>query len=75
METNRTEFVLAGDYNIDLLKLNQIDIIHQIFESLSSISVYPKITLPTRFLNLNGSLIDNFFVNYPQHHWKLQLVY
>ena len=49
METNRTELVLAGDYNIDLLKLNQIDIIHQIFESLSSISVYPKITLPTCF--------------------------
>ena len=31
------------------------------FDTLSTLSMYPQITLPTRFSNSNGTLIDNFF--------------
>ncbi len=34
--------------------------ISEYFDTLTSHSFYPKITVPTRLTNNNGSLIDNF---------------
>ena len=56
-----TELIIAGDYNIDLLKVNEKDVIREFFDILTSHSLYPKITLPTRFSNQNETLINNFF--------------
>ena len=33
---------------------------------------YPLITLPTRFTRTNGTLTDNFFVNFVNLFWKVQ---
>ena len=53
--------MLAGDFNINLLKLNDNEIYSNFFKTLVSHSLYPQITLPTRFTRINGTLIDNFF--------------
>ena len=55
------EKIITGDFNIDLLKLNEKAIIADYFDQLTNQSFYPKITLPTRFSNNHGTLIDNFF--------------
>ena len=61
LENNNNELILAGDFNINLLKLNDKEIYSNFFDTLVSHSHYPQITLPTRFTRTNGTLIDNFF--------------
>ncbi len=51
--------ILAGDFNIDLLKLNEKNIISEYFDIITSNSFYPKITVPTWLTNNHGTLIDN----------------
>ena len=53
--------IFAGDYNINLLKLNEDELISDFFDLLTSHSMYPQITLPTRFSEKHGTLIDNLF--------------
>ena len=53
--------IIAGDFNINLLKLNENDIYSSYFDFLTSHSLFPQITSPTRFTRTNGTLIDNFF--------------
>ncbi len=60
LETNNKEVILAGDFNIDLLKLNEKNILSEYFDMITSNSFYPKITVPTRLINNHGTLIDNF---------------
>ena len=55
------EVIIGGDTNVDLLKINERPIFHEIFESVISNGFIPKITLPTRLSRTNGTLIDNFF--------------
>ena len=50
-----------GDFNINLLKINEKEVFADFLEMMTSFSYYPKITLPTRFSKNNGSLIDNIF--------------
>ena len=61
LETLPNEIVLTGDFNINLLKINTREIFSEIFDTFTSNSFFPTITLPTRFSNRNGTLIDNFF--------------
>ena len=53
--------IFASDYNINLLKLNEDELISDFFDLLTSHSMYPQITLPTRFSERHGTLIDNLF--------------
>jgi hypothetical protein len=59
---NFKHVVIAGDYNIDLLKFKDNELINTFFDSLLSCSYIPKITLPTRLTQRKGTLIDNFFL-------------
>ena len=61
MDHNNSEFFLTGDYNINLLSINDKEMNAEFLEMLCSLSFYPKITLPTRFSPHSGSLIDNVF--------------
>ena len=54
---------LAGDYNLNLKK-NKIAICSVFFDLLTSHSLFPQITLPTRLSRSNGSLIDNIFCKF-----------
>jgi hypothetical protein len=67
LESNKNEAIIAGDFNLDLLKLNEKNIISEYFDMLTSNSFYPKITLPTRLTNNHGTLIDNFFCKLTEH--------
>ena len=59
--------ILAGDYNINLLKINEQEHCSTFFDMLTSCSLFPQITLPTRFSICTGTLIDNFFCNLTKH--------
>ena len=59
MDHNNSEIFLTGDYNINLLSINDKEINAEFLKMLCSLSFYPKITLPTRFSPHSGSLIDN----------------
>ena len=63
-ECGKKNIILAGDYNINILKVNEQDFCSTFFDTLTSFSLFPLITLPTRFSRHNGTLIDNFFCEY-----------
>ena len=52
-----SELILIGYTNINLLKEKS----GEFFDILTSFSLYPKISFPTRFSQSNGTLIDNIF--------------
>lgn len=54
--------VLAGDFNINLLKCKENSSINDFVDNILSNGFLPKITVPTRLTQRNGTLIDNFFV-------------
>ena len=54
------QLYIAGDFNIDLLKIHEKPIFGDYFDAITGHSFPPKITLPTRFSKMNGALIDNF---------------
>ncbi len=56
---NSTDVIITGDTNIDLLKISEREVFCDFFDSVTSHSFYPSITLPTRFSNTRGTLIDN----------------
>ncbi len=56
-----SEFVIMGDTNVNLLNINEKEVISDFFDAVTSQSLYPTITFPTRFTRRNGSLIDNIF--------------
>ena len=68
LKLNRNKnIILAGDYNINLLKINENEFCNTFFDTLTSFSLFPQITLPTRFSIYNGTLIDNFFCELNKH--------
>ncbi len=60
LETNKCEVIISGDFNIDLLKINDKQVISDYFDMLTNHSFYQTITLPTRLSNKHGTLVDNF---------------
>ena len=55
----KCDIVLSGDYNTDLLKLNDNTNVSDFFDTITSLTSYPIITLPTRFSDRRCTLIDN----------------
>ena len=49
LEKQNLDVITAGNYNIDLLKIRENYFFNDFFESIKSIIVFTKITLPTRF--------------------------
>ena len=62
----KNSLIIAGDFNINLLKLNENDMYSSYFDALISHSLFRQITFPTRFTRTNGTLIDNFFCKLSQ---------
>mgnify|MGYP000297251403 CR=1 FL=1 len=56
------EVLLAGDFNIDLLRINEKEVVNTYFDAITSLSYFPQITLPTRLSEHRGTLIDNFIL-------------
>lgn len=55
------EFILNGDFNLNLLKFDEDADVNDFYSNICSFGLYPKITLPTRFASKSASLIDNTF--------------
>ena len=53
---------VAGDFNINLLAVNDTQFNSDYFDSILAAGYLPTITLPTRLLQ-NSTLIDNIFTN------------
>ena len=60
LQRDNREVTIAGDFNIDLLKINDNVVFCDYFNSILSLSFFPKITLPTRLSDRSCTLIDNF---------------
>ena len=61
LDTMNYDIALAGDYNINLLKINERLKFSEFFDKMLSHSLYPKITLPTRIGVRSATLIDNIY--------------
>ena len=64
IEKSNITINLAGVYNLILLKIKKISICSEFFDLLTSHSLFPQITLPTRLSRCNGSLIRNIFCKF-----------
>jgi len=56
------EVIIGGDYNINLLLVNEKPLFKEYMESIMMNGFFPSITLPTRFTDQNCTLIDNFLI-------------
>ena len=63
LNKTKSECLLAGDYNINLLKHEVYDGIRNFANCLYDNSLIPLITRPTRFGKSSSTLIDNIFTN------------
>ena len=61
LKNNSTEIVLLGDFNIDLLKVNEHKDTNFFYNGLISNQYLPVITKPTRITSNSKTLIDNIF--------------
>ena len=57
---NSQNTYMCGDYNVDLLKVNNTQFNDDYFHNILSAGYIPKVTLPTR-LSESSTLIDNVF--------------
>jgi len=59
---NNKNVIIAGDYNINLLQINDRPIIREYLDSVMSCGFLASISLPSRFGFSGCSLIDNFIM-------------
>ena len=55
--------VIVGDFNLDLLKIKEKNVINDYLENILSIGFNPKIVYLTRLAHQSATLIDNIFSN------------
>ena len=66
LDCKNSEGIIAGDFNINLLKINYKEYSSEFNDTLTGFSFFLEITYPTRFSDLNGTLIDNLFCKLSQ---------
>ena len=59
----RKQFILLGDFNINLLSYNKSRETTLFLDSLISLNLIPKITLPTRITQNSATIIDHVYSN------------
>ena len=67
LNDNGCDVALAGDYNINLLQLEERQKYCDFFDLMLSHSLYPKITFPTRIGTQSCTLIDNIYCKLSQN--------
>ena len=61
---------IVGDFNINLLQINEREKFEDFFDLMCTNSFYPKITLPTRFSKHSCSIIDQMSCKVPHKDHK-----
>ena len=64
LKNNNKHIAIAGDFNLNLLKINQNELCSDFLDLLMTYGMYPQITLPTRLTDKSVTLIDNLFCNF-----------
>ena len=54
---------VCGDFNVDLLKIENCSPIANYYDSMQTLALLPVIHMPTRYTDESFSLIDNIFTN------------
>ncbi len=62
LESSKSDVIIAGDFNIDLLQINDKPKISEYFDMMTNHSFFPKITLPNWLSIKHGTVIDNLFI-------------
>ena len=60
-----SDVIIGGDFNIDLLKVNDKPIVSEYLDMVISHGFFPKITLPTRLSERSGTLTPSDY-----HFWN-----
>ena len=68
LQTMRSLVYIGGDFNIDLLKVNQKHHYNAFYENLVTAGYLPRITLPTQITDHCATLLDNIFTNVFEEH-------
>ena len=61
LKTENKATIVAGEFNLNMIKYTQVRGAHQFLETLLSDNFIPQITLPTRVTKNSATLIDNIF--------------
>ena len=64
LQSENCALMICGDFNINLLRLNEREKFQQFFDIFATNNILPVITLPTRFSKKNATLIDQIFCRY-----------
>ena len=56
---------ILGNFNINLLKINEREKYEDLFDMMCTNNFYPKIMFPTRIATRSHSLLDQIFCNVP----------
>ena len=59
--TRSKNLILAGDFNIDILKVNSNESFHEFYDFVTGHNLVPNIILPTRLSKHNATLIDHIY--------------
>lgn len=62
-KTHQKVVFICGDFNIDLLNPNKNKMTDKFINTMHSLSLYPKVTRPSRITSNCATLIDNIFTN------------
>ncbi len=61
IDSSNSDVAICGDFNVDLLEINNKSAVSDVFDMFTEFSFFPKITMPTRFSRKRGTLIDNVY--------------
>ena len=61
MSKDSSNVIITGDFNIDLLQINERSEFQKYFDIFVTHGMFPKITVPTRFSKSSAALIDQMF--------------
>jgi len=67
--------LMAGDYNLDVLKCNTHSPTGDFLNNMLSHSLFPTIRHPTRISDKSSTLLDNIFVNSIQYDVMSAIIY
>ena len=62
--------IIVGDFNLDLLQIENRDVLQEYLDLFLGHSFYPKLTFPTRFARKKGTLIDQIYCKLSEHTLK-----
>ena len=68
LHKTKSDVILVGDFNINLLQIKTRPIYSEFFNLLTTNNFHPCITYPTRLTDNSGSLIDNIFLRSKTNH-------